>query len=128
MTDAPLCRFCEIERVKANDDGSWRTYCSRGCACAANRRRQSPAVVAENTLALRAAALQRSREARRTELRAVFGEDLRRDRMITMTEAVELALKYGQKRYLAGYQAGHKRGHVLRVEQDTTQSQSPTIN
>jgi hypothetical protein len=128
MDAAPLCKLCEIERVKSRIDsgtrkGEWRDYCSRECSCAAARLKQSNRIVGANEQALRAANLQRSRDARRAELQQVFGDRLRRDGLISVAEAVELALRYGQKRYHAGYQAGYERASSVQ-RMDVKQAQA----
>lgn len=108
----PFCKTCQVERVKSRIDrgprkGQWRDNCSRTCAADAALRHATGDM-------LRAANVQRARDARRTEIQQVFGDRLRRDGMISVSEAVELALRYGQKRYHAGYQAGHARSASLR--------------
>jgi hypothetical protein len=71
---------------------------------------------AQNAQSLRAANVARSRIARTAELKAVFGELLTdRRRMISVDEAVRLALRYGQKRLYAGYHAGFERARRQRT-------------
>jgi hypothetical protein len=109
----PLCAFCEIVPVRSRVDrgprkGEWCTHCSRQCGLAAVRSRHTPDLVEANARALRLANRARSQQTRTSELQQVFGELLMdRNRMVSVEQAVRLALQFGQKRWIAGRQAHH---------------------
>lgn len=111
----PLCKTCTVNRVRHRIDrgprkGEWRDNCSRRCGAISWRGRSDQAKAG---LTLRAANRQRILHARQADLRQVFGDLLDdRRRMVSVEQAVALALRYGQLRRNSAYKAGYQRATV----------------
>lgn len=103
----PPCRRCgePTHRTKSGPRrGQWTVYCGRACGGAGARASQPKAMAEEMARRLVAANRRRAATRLRKDLRAVYGELLRRKAAtVTVREAVALGVAFGRLRWYVGY-------------------------